>query len=308
MTSSLAKWGVPDVKGLCDRFEEALGGRYRVTSDPQCLTAHEDDRHGGRSDDARRARDLQRALRDDRVHAVVAVAGGAWFTRILRRIDFGVLRRRRTRLWVLGMSEMTPLINIAACHRQAVGIYDAVVKLVLDRVRSPRAAKAQLEVLLEDMGRMIAGEETFRSLRGTWISGKRPDRSPVRIVGGNLTLIAAMMGGPYARAFDTRAGWLAVEDVNEKPERIDRMLAQLRLAGLFDRIEGVLLGDFHRDRDDLHDAVVELLRFHLPSRRIPVVGRCNFGHVWPVAPLPIRRPLRLWRQGDVVHLTWDDPL
>jgi len=110
------------------------------------------------------------------------------------------------------------------------------------------------------------------------------------------------MGGPFVRAFRTRGRWLALEDVREKPERIDRMLAQLRLAGLFDGLAGVLLGDFRRGRDDLHDAVVALLRVHLPDRRAPIVGRCNFGHIWPAAPLPLHRRLQVLRRGREVQI------
>ncbi|MBN1341479.1 MAG: LD-carboxypeptidase [Phycisphaerae bacterium] len=291
--------GVDDLRGYIARL---LGEEYRVTADARCLLAIEDDNAGGRTDDARRARDLQRALADDRVTALVALRGGAWLLRVLKRIDFDVLRRRRARLTVIGSSEVTPLVNVVAATRRGLGIHDVMPMFVLNAVRSKREAIRGFEDYWSDVGRMISGQASRRLLVGRLLSGRLPRRSEARVVGGNLTLVAAMMGGAHARAARPRGRWLALEDVREKPERIDRMLAQLGAAGMFDRVEGVLLGDFHRGHEDLQDAVLELLRFHLPSSRIPVVGRCNFGHLWPAAPLPLNRRLLLRCREDEVTI------
>jgi muramoyltetrapeptide carboxypeptidase len=291
-----------DVSALCSRVAQALGGGFAVTADPSCLTAAEDDRHGGRIDDLHRARDIQRALSDNRVSAIVALAGGAWCLRILLKIDFDVLRRRRERIHVIGSSEMTSLVNIAGRYRRAVGIHDAMAMFLLDTQLPRREAFHQFDSYWADVARIITGRRSSRGLTGTLVSGRLPREGTVRVVGGNLTVAAALMGGPFAKAIRTTGRWLALEDVHEKPERLDRMLAQLRLAGVLDPVEGILLGDFRRGDDDLHDAVLALLRFHLPSRRIPVVGRCNFGHIWPVAPLPLNRPLQMIRQGDEVRI------
>jgi len=302
IASRLAKHGLHDVDGLRARVAQALGGRFRVTANRACLLADEDDRRGGRTDDVRRARDLQRALGNGRVAAIVALAGGAWFARVLRRIDFSVLQRRTTPLHLFGSSEMTPLINIAGRYRQAIGVHDVMPMFLLDTVRPKRRAESAFDTYWADVDRMTSGSASLRDLTGTLLSGRLPGRTTIQVAGGNLTLVAAMMGGPFARAVSGRGRWLALEDVNEKPERIDRMLAQLRMAGALDRLEGVLLGDFHRGKEDLHDAVVALLRFHLPTRAIPVIGRCNFGHVWPAAPLPLHRPLQMTRRGREVRI------
>ena len=100
---------------------------------------------------------------------------------------------------------------------------------------------------------------------------------------------------------------MALEDVNEKPERIDRMFAQLRLSGMMDGLEGVLLGDFHRGDRCLREAVAACLRYHLPARRTPVVGRCDFGHVWPASPLPLNQSLLVRRVGREVRIGVQDP-
>jgi len=293
--------GLGDAASFCRGLALQLGDRFEVTYDLKCLTTPEDDDHGGRTDDARRAADIEGAMRDDRTAAILSLAGGAWFVRVLRRIDFEALRRRRRRLCVFGISEMTPLVNIVARYRRCVGIHDTTPLFVLTKAGTKRSGQKQLGEFLEDVVRMIDGQPSARRLQGVLLSGRLPQRSTVRVVGGCLTLMASLMGTPFAGSVDTRGHWLALEDVNEKPERLDRMLAQLGLAGLLECAEGILLGDFHRDSNDHHDAVVELLRFHLPSRRVPIVGRCNFGHIWPAAPILLRQPLTATcRRGEVV--------
>ena len=99
--------------------------------------------------------------------------------------------------------------------------------------------------------------------------------------------------------------WLAIEDVNEAPYRIDRFLAAFKVAGWFDRLDGVLVGDFHTAEDrDQSRAVLEILRFHLPpERRLPVVVSRDIGHIWPMQPLLLNHPLRLMVRGRRVELT-----
>ncbi len=296
--------GIADANELLERIAESLEHRYRLTADKACLEAEEDDRGGGRDDDARRARDLERALADDRVAAVLALSGGAWFTRLLGRIDWRVLDRRKTRVKVFGFSEMTPLINLVGRSRRAIGIHEATPLFAMEQAGKGRRGRHELASYWADIGRMICGDEPGRFLTGTLVQGRLRREGRVRVIGGNLALMSALLGTPHARSLGMRGRWLALEDVNEKPERIDRMLAHVRAAGLFDHAEGLLLGDFQRSGEDLTDAVLALLRYHLPSKRLPVVARCAFGHTWPVAPLPLRVPLRMDRDGRRVEIRW----
>jgi len=74
------------------------------------------------------------------------------------------------------------------------------------------------------------------------------------------------------------------------------VLAGLKLAGLFERAAGIILGDFHQGNNDLSEAVYHALRYHLPPRRpVPIIRLTNFGHIYPIAPLPLHRPVTLRR-------------
>ena len=63
-----------------------------------------------------------------------------------------------------------------------------------------------------------------------------------RLLGGNLTLICSTLGTPYA--LQPQGAILLIEDVNEAPYRVNRMLSQLRLAGVLDAVAGVVAGSF----------------------------------------------------------------
>jgi muramoyltetrapeptide carboxypeptidase LdcA involved in peptidoglycan recycling len=71
------------------------------------------------------------------------------------------------------------------------------------------------------------------------------------------------------------------------------MLAGLKLNGLLARAEGIILGDFHNGDTELSSAVFKMLKYHLPSKRTPIVRLDNFGHVWPIAPIPMHRQVTL---------------
>lgn len=331
-------------KALIDNLRElivgAVGPAYAVTINADLLTAREDDKDGGRADDAARAAEIQSALADDDVAALVTIRGGAWFVRLLDRIDFEVLAKRRRPLHIFGFSEMTPLVAIAGRYPKAVGLYDlgpgflyAGVKrhVQLDVKRYARNVdldenqheafaagwamanyRSEMAGFFREVVSIVEGRGCPRVPRGCVLSGKLPARTPIRIVGGNLSLVAPMMGTRYGPAFDTAGKWLALEDLNEMPEQCDRMIAGLKHNGLLERAEGIILGDFHNKDGVFVDAVHKLLKFHLPARRnLPVIGLDNFGHIWPIAPLPMHREVTLRRVTGTkdrveIEIPWSD--
>lgn len=123
--------------------------------------------------------------------------------------------------------------------------------------------------------------------------------------GGNLCVLASLLGTPYFPAIDK--GVLFLEDVNEHPYRIERMLDQLRLAGVLGRQKAILLGHFTGVRKVPHDrgfgmqAVVERLRGLL---KIPVIAGLPFGHVPTKVLLPVGAKVDLARDGRDVFMVW----
>lgn len=319
----LQRLGVKDIGGLVRLAQAGAGDKYEVTANGTMILAKEADNEGGRFDDHARAEEIESALADDGVTALVTIRGGAWFARLLDQIRWDVLKRRKKTIHIFGFSEMTTLVAVAGQYPKAIGLYDLGPSFIFAGMK--RWAVQNIRTLVDpakmsadeqqgfgagwaaaqfpqkfteffsEVAGVVEGRDSPRVPSGELVAGSLPPRSRITITGGNLSLLMPLLGSRFAGAIDTRGKWLAIEDLNEAADKMDRMIAALKLAGLFERAEGLILGDFHNQSEDLSDAAFRLLKYHLPKRRMPIIRMVNFGHVWPIAPLPLHRPVTLVR-------------
>lgn len=123
--------------------------------------------------------------------------------------------------------------------------------------------------------------------------------------GGNLSMLSALVGTPYLPS--VRGGILFIEDVNEHPYRIERMLSQLLHAGVLAQQKVIVLGQFSNYRLVPHDrgfklaSVVDRLRSQVRAR---VLTGLPFGHVATKVVLPVGRSCDLVVQGREALLLW----
>ncbi len=324
--------------------QEVVGVDYQVAANLKLINATVDERRGGRSDDLERVRDIERALANDRVAAIVSLRGGAWLARVLPHINFDVLKKRKNVVHVFGFSELTALINIVARYPKVRAHYDLGPGFLLWGLRNyaianydelsrgldNRSVRRSAQAKVEDAPRracgsqelvaafatgwakanfklefvsffldvleIIEGRGSQRQLAGELVRGSLKTTQKISVVGGCLSTMVALLGSPYQKCLDASGKWLAIEDIREDYYRIDRYLAQLKLADVLEQCAGFLIGDFHLDGEDQTDGILRLLKYHLPpARRIPIVARCNFGHCFPMASLPINQPLTVVR-------------
>lgn len=228
--------------------------------------------HLAGTDDERLA-DLQAAIDDPSLRAIWIARGGYGLTRIVDRLELeGLADDPR---WVIGFSDVTALLHAAwrrvglvTCHGQ----FAARVHLV---DAFPDAA-AHLRALLSgavDPGPLptLAGQPAPHTLVGGAATGP--------LVGGNLAVTCAGIG--TANQLDARAAVLLLEDVNEAPYKLDRMLTQLRRAGLLDEVVGVVLGRFVGCDPAVgvpSASVDEVLGDRLGDLGVPVLAGLPVGH------------------------------
>lgn len=307
---------------LLDFLQEMVGDRYRVRGQPAVMDAVRDDERGGRSDDRARVREINEALANEEVAALVTLRGGAWLTRILPEVKIDLLSRRRRPLAVFGFSEITTLVNLVGSHAKGRGYYDvgpafirdgmerfarlspgrALGKTNLTGKRLELAAKRfaaegfldEFRKSIENVVRIVEGKSSRRQVAGRLVRGRLAAASQVTIVGGCLSLVTPLTVEAYARRIRPVGKWILLEDLEEHPHRIDRQFAHLKLAGWFERCSGVLIGDFHLGDEDQEKLVLEILKYHLPvQRNLPVLVTRDVGHVWPSATLPIGRRMTM---------------
>ena len=181
---------------------------------------------------AARAAAFRQAWDDPEVAGIVAVRGGYGSAHLLPLLDAAALRRNAKP--VLGCSDLTALLAYLTTHCGVVGFHGPMLlNLAQGRDGYDRSSLLGCLSVAEPLG----------ALRPPGVAVLRPGAARGRLFGGTLTLLTASLGTPFA--FAPPAGYvLLLDDVGERPYRIDRMLTQLRQAGLLDAASGVVLAEF----------------------------------------------------------------
>lgn len=243
--------------------------------------------------DKRRAKELMQAFADPDVKAILPGGGGYGTMRILDRLNYDKIRMNPK--IVTGFSDITGLH--LALNRQA-GLVTFHAATSLWRLAGEDEETSFTEKYFFTA---ITGNEGARR-NGYTIEapdeGPQPEtlgkgRARGRLVGGNLSLISALEGTPYA--IDTRDAILLIEDTREAPYRIDRMLRQLQLTGKLATLRGAVLGQFTRNYDREEDQMTEdprftvegVLRQYFEPLGIPVLLNYPVGHYTMNASLPL---------------------
>jgi muramoyltetrapeptide carboxypeptidase len=255
-------------------------GRYRIKTTCRIL-ARKGYLAGG---DAERARELEKALADPEVKAILAVRGGYGLTRLLGALDLRALRERPR--WIVGFSDLTAL-HAEAWARETCSIHGPHVGTL------GRAEPVDRASFLAALERPLAS----RAWTGLEVVHAGEAAGP--LVGGNLTLLVSMAA--MGRLSLPDGSILALEDVTERPYRVDRMLTALALGGHFAKVAGIVLGGFdHCDAGSDGVQVFEVIAECTKRLGIPVLSGAPFGHGARNTAMVFGLPARI--AGDTVTL------
>lgn len=251
--------------------------------------------------DRQRADDLERVIRDDSA-GIWALRGGYGTLRTLEHADLSPLRERPKPF--IGFSDNT-VIHLALLREGLVSFH------------GPHAGTDRFPSTTEEVFRaVVMRPEPAGTLPVP--PGMRPEtlvggtaRGP--LVGGNLALLAATCGTRHQP--DTRGAILFLEEVGESLYRIDRMLVQLRLAGLLDDIVAVAIGQLTDEEDPAEGtpsdpeegrptvaSVRALMTELLEPLGVPVAFGLPFGHGTENWTLPLGVPARLDADAGTLEL------
>ncbi|MBV4553516.1 LD-carboxypeptidase [Pseudomonas sp. SWRI102] len=236
---------------------------------------HAKDSYLAGSDEVR-LNDLHAAFADPQVKAIICLRGGYGTPRLLDRIDFELLRRNAKPF--VGYSDITALHLAISRHAGFVTFHGPLLNADLLGGKAPPTVTSFFSLL---RGQLRAGDVLSHPAAYP-LTIVEPGIAHGRLLGGNLSMIAATMGTPYE--IDAEGVILLVEDINEPLYRIDRLLTQLRLAGTLGKLRGVLLGDVAGvDVEDLN----RLFKQTFAPLRIPVLSGWRSGHCDPNLTLPM---------------------
>jgi len=243
---------------------------------------HRDDlferRHYFAGSARRRAAELHEAFEDDDAAAILAVRGGYGVATVLPLLDPAAMRTPKL---ICGCSDLTALLSWCV---QEAGVRALHGPMVVGLGRGNDDAGAErLRTLLTSTDKPEGLRSAFEDPLQWCVS---PGVARGRAVGGSLSILASLCGTPWQVRTDDAVVFL--EDVGERPYRIDRLLLQLAQAGTFENARAVVLGDFTGCDEPggavtWRDAVTRVFR----ELAIPVMAGVPFGHGSPNLAFPV---------------------
>lgn len=256
--------------------------------------------------DEERAKDLMAAFANPEVNAVFPGRGGYGATRILDLLDFDVIAKNPKIL--MGYSDITALHNAIHQKTGLITFHSPIPQSGLGSGGMPPIAdrtfwRAILADRYEDgTGYVLQVEPSDGNVPKP--IAMVPGTGEGKLVGGNLSLVAAMMGTPYQ--IDTKGNVLFIEDVGEAPYRVDRMLQTMKSAGMLDDLAGVVLGSFtRRDTEDTAGEIKtidDVLKGFFADAKYPVLANFPAGHQANNVTLPIGAKVRLDANAGTIEV------
>lgn len=225
--------------------------------------------------DEQRLNDLIDFFKDDEINAIICARGGYGACRLLDKIDYSVIRKN-PKIFI-GYSDITALHM--AFYKYAG----------LSTFHGP--------LFLSDFGHNNINKYTESSLlnilsspyKSTIINPYHPTcinegEAYGDLIGGNLAVITSLIGTDYLPDFENKI--LFLEDIGEPLYKIDRMLTQLRLSGIFDKLSGLIFGEF-TEIEESPDQIINLIRNETSCLKIPIAYNFPCGHNSTKATLPL---------------------
>ena len=242
-------------------------------------TCHEQDGFLAGTDELR-ASEFMNYIEDKNVKAILTMRGGWGCARILDRLDYEIIAKNPK--IIMGFSDITSLINAiykktgmvtyhGPCGYSSWGDFTKqhVMKVLVDG--TPYTLKNPPE-----------GDPALT------LKSFTPGKAQGELIGGNLTVIVSMIGTDYEPDWNGKI--LFLEEIEEEPYRVDRMLWQLKQNKVFEKVVGVVLGAFtdcQPEEPEKSFSLEQILDQHFLNTTVPVYGGAAIGHLAPKFTVPI---------------------
>jgi muramoyltetrapeptide carboxypeptidase len=231
--------------------------------------------------------DLHAMFADPEVNAIWAIRGGSGCISLLAGLDYALIRAHPKIL--LGYSDITALHLAIHRHAGLITFHGPVASSTL----SDYATEQLLAVLANPQPRTIIPMSSANAYEGLTapqyaVRTVHAGVASGRLIGGNLSMVSALAGTPYAADFTDAL--LFLEDVNEAPYRIDRWMTQLDLTGGLRNAAAVIMGiceNCGAEQGDQSLTLDQTLNLHLDPLAIPAVTGYSFGHIRNQCTLPV---------------------
>jgi len=237
------------------------------------LTTH----HGYLSDtDENRAKEIMEMFTNANIKGILAMRGGSGCARVLPFLDYDLIKQNCKPF--IGMSDITALLTAFYTKAEMTSFHGPVGYSTW----TDFTKKYFIETLFnkKETEMLAPANSDFYTISKGIAQGE--------LIGGNLTVFSQLVGTPYLP--DMHGNLLFLEDINEEPYKIDRMLMQLKLAGILSQVNGMIIGEFRKcipEEPEKSLTLKQVLQDHLADLNIPVFYGGKFGHIKDKWTLPI---------------------
>ncbi len=248
---------------------ESMG--YKVKVHAQTHQSH----HSSAGIPADKVQAFEELWSDPDVKAIMAARGGNESGEMLPALDYKKLGA--TPKIVIGYSDVTALLLAINKQSDIVTFHGPVL----------HSLRTMDQGHLTQCFRMLSGHEKDIDISGS--QTLQAGTAQGRLIGGNLSILCSLMGTPYQPDF--KGALLFVEDIGDELSRINRFFLQLKLAGVFNQISGLIVGDFSDLTDEgvleFERSVMDMLKHHTQGTSFPIVTEAPFGHQNALITLPV---------------------
>jgi len=232
--------------------------------------------------DKDRADDLNLMFRDTQIDAIFCSRGGYGTPRIINEIDFEAIKNN-PKIFV-GYSDITT-INLAIW--QTTGLINFSGPMVA--VEMGKGIDPFTEQMFWKALKSTDPIGTLAHPSDSPIQIVKPGKANGRLLGGCLSLINVVLGTPYCPDFNNAI--LFIEDIEEEPYRIDRYLAQLKMAGILRQINGLVIGQFvdcvPSEPEKPNLKLNQIFKDYFSDLDIPIISNFAYGHVPVKHTMPV---------------------
>lgn len=257
------------------------------------LGAHILDRYGYLAGkDVDRAFDINTMFSDRSVKAIITMRGGWGCNRILPLLDYPLIRSHPKIL--MGYSDITSLLLAINARSRIITFH------------GPVAISTWSPFVLDYFQRILFNQEavTMQNIKTgeVRVEAIAPGKAKGKLVGGNLSVLSAMMGSPYLPSWYQSI--LFVEDTNEDVYRVDRMLTQLKNTGILNQIAGFIFGQCTDCSlgDEPSFTLMQVLQDHILPLGIPAWYGSMIGHLKDKFILPIGLEVEIDAEAGTIKL------
>lgn len=244
-------------------------------------------------DDKSRAQDMMEFFENPEVEAIICTRGGAGATRILPYLDFDIIAKNPKP--VIGLSDTTAIQNAILAQSNIKSLTGFLVIYDFIKGTIGENTEKSLKAIINNQNLVIKSGETVNSGVAEGI-----------LVGGCLSVFRNLFGTKYMP--DLSAKIVLIEDVGEKPYKIDAMLTHLRQQPNFDKIKGIIFGKFANcvSADAEDGTIDDVIAYFCQDIKIPIIKNFEYGHIENRYVLPIGAKLKLDAEIQSVFITSPD--